>query len=268
MPTWLYWLHLKSRNQTDCKHDLQRSLQPFPFPVVGGISILMLRKLGFRKITQMTKVQWQPKTVPRTELRLEAQHKRGSDINLTNTSYYPENDSISALIKVFKTYNCISLNLLLLQSNSRFITEKLFFTAFCEEILKDILGIEPRVLFMLSRNCAIDFYCLGLKNISIHISASYAANTHDPAGWRCRIQARFLVKVEAEGLRLLKTIPQATVTQAPWGGAQTKMQIQKGEQLKSCAWASQAGLPGHLLVTQSPAQGPGSVLLLIITMGT
>lgn len=99
MPTWLYWLHLKSRNQTDCKHDLQRSLQPFPFPVVGGISILMLRKLGFRKITQMTKVQWQPKTVPRTELRLEAQHKRGSDINLTNTSYYPENDSISALIK-------------------------------------------------------------------------------------------------------------------------------------------------------------------------
>lgn len=214
MPTWLYWLHLKSRDQTDCKHDLQRSLQPFPFPVVGGISILMLRKLGFRKITQMTKVQWQSRTVPCTELRLEAQHKRGSDINLTNTSW------CNALIiprvtpyqhssknKVFKTYNCISLNLLLLQSNSRFITEKLLFTAFCEEILKDILGIEPRVLFMLSRNCAIDFYCLGLKNISIHISASYAANTHDPAGWRCRIQARFLVKVEAEGLRLLKTIP-------------------------------------------------------------
>ena len=39
-------------------------------------------------------------------------------------------------------------------------------------------------------------------------------------------QARFLVKVEAEGLQLLKTTPEATVTQAPWG-PQTKMQIQK-----------------------------------------
>lgn len=72
---------------------------------------------------------------------------------------------------------------LLLQSDSRFITEKLFFIAFCEETPKDILEIKPRVLFMLSTNCAIDFYCLGPEEpIYPHLSFLCCRNTRDPAG--------------------------------------------------------------------------------------
>lgn len=104
-----------------------------------------------------------------------------------------------------------------------------------------------------------------LKNISIHISASYAAGTDvtllaDTAG----SQVRFLVKVEVEQLRLLKTAPEASDTGSM--GA-TDQDENTEEQLSPAPEPPQAGLPGHLLITHSPAQGLGSVLLLITTMG-